>query len=243
MSEVAATPSAETELYREVYEFEADVYRITPGEEAALEHRRTLVQRLLPPDVSGPAMDVGCGDGTISNDVVQAIRGGSGGGPGAASLVLGTDVANKRASFARERTPDARFLQSSIYDLPFADGTFELVLSTDLLEHLDEPDKGFAELARVSRKYVLVSVPYSITPEKLLCPHCLKDSYLYGHQHDIGPKGVARMAEASGLEILKTEHVIPMFECRRYKWFPPLKWLIWDHFKNSGTYGALMRKR
>ena len=34
-----------------------------------------------------------------------------------------------------------------------------------------------------------------------------------------------------------------MFECRRYKWFPPLKWLIWDHFKNSGTLGALLTKR
>ena len=38
------------------------------------------------------------------------------------------------------------------------------------------------------------------------------------------------------------EHVIPMFECRRYKYFPPLKWLIWSHFKDSGTLGARIRK-
>jgi len=43
--------------------------------------------------------------------------------------------------------------------------------------------------------------------------------------------------------VTRFEHVIPMFECRRYKWLPPLKWLIWDHFKDSGTLGALLRKR
>ena len=50
-------------------------------------------------------------------------------------------------------------------------------------------------------------------------------------------------AQAAGADVTRFEHVIPMFECRRYKWFPPLKWLIWDHFKNSGTLGALLQKR
>ena len=42
------------------------------------------------------------------------------------------------------------------------------------------------------------------------------------------------------VRVSRFEHVIPMFECRRYKWFPPLKWLLWGHFKNSGTLGALL---
>jgi len=49
-------------------------------------------------------------------------------------------------------------------------------------------------------------------------------------------------ARGAGAEVTRFEHVIPMFECRRYKWLPPLKWLIWDHFKDSGTLGALLRK-
>jgi hypothetical protein len=50
------------------------------------------------------------------------------------------------------------------------------------------------------------------------------------------------MAERAGARAVSFEHVIPMFECRRYKWCPPLKWLIWDHFKHSGTLGALIQR-
>ena len=223
---------AEAALYREVYEFEADVYRITPEEEEALRYRRLLVERLMPPAPIERVLDVGCGDGSISNDLLQRTRG----------VVLGTDLAFKRVSFAARRTPGARFAQSSIYRLPFPDGAFSLVTCTDLLEHLDEPDRAFRELARVSSRWVLVTVPYKIKPEKILCPHCLEESYLYGHQHDIGPAGVERMVRSAGARVERAEHVIPMFECRRYKLFPPLKWLIWNHFKNSGTYGALVSK-
>jgi 2-polyprenyl-3-methyl-5-hydroxy-6-metoxy-1,4-benzoquinol methylase len=34
-----------------------------------------------------------------------------------------------------------------------------LVLCTEVLEHLDDPQKGLKELVRVSKKYLVVSVP------------------------------------------------------------------------------------
>jgi len=64
----------------------------------------------------------------------------------------------------------------------------------------------------------------------------------FGHQHSFGKQGLSELAERAGARVTRFEHVIPMFECRRYKWFPPLKWLIWGHFKNSGTLGALVQK-
>ena len=68
-------------------------------------------------------------------------------------------------------------------------------------------------------------------------------------QNDFVPGGA--LAVPGGDEVVpvinrlvaRFEHVIPMFECRRYKWLPPLKWLLWEHFKDSGTLGALLRKR
>jgi len=217
-------------VFREFYEHEADLYVISPEAEPAFRHRRTLVQRLLPRGTVARILDVGCGDGAMSAGLAERAP------------TVGTDLSLERVRHAAARAPAGRFVQSSIYELPFADDSFPLVVCTDLLEHLDEPEAAVRELARVSSRWVILSVPYAITIEKTLCPHCLRSYFLYGHQHSFGQEGVARLADASGLAVDRFEHVIPMFECRRYRWFPPLKWLIWGHFKNSGTLGARLAK-
>ncbi|MFC2162857.1 class I SAM-dependent methyltransferase [Candidatus Altiarchaeota archaeon] len=50
-----------------------------------------------------------------------------------------------------------------VRDLPFDDGTYDTVLCSQVLEHLpwEEVDKALAELQRVARKHVVVSIPYS----------------------------------------------------------------------------------
>ena len=116
------------------------------------------------------------------------------------------------------------------------------MVCADLLEHLDHPDRAVKELVRVSNRNVVLSVPYCINIEQTLCPHCLGEYYLYGHQHSFGKEGIERMAREAGASVEKFDHLVPMFECRRYRWFPPLRWLLWDHFKNSGTLGARLRK-
>ena len=156
--------------------------------------------------------------------------------------VVGVDVSMARVRYAAEHGRQATYLQGSIYDLPFADGTFALVVCADLLEHLDHPDRAVKELVRVSNRNVVLSVPYCINIEQTLCPHCLGEYYLYGHQHSFGKEGIERMAREAGASVEKFDHLVPMFECRRYRWFPPLRWLLWDHFKNSGTLGARLRK-
>ena len=234
MTQTPTQNEGSREVYREFYEYEADTYLISGEHEEAWKHRRTLVHRLLPQGLTGLGLDAGCGDGNLSREIVQnsGLR-----------KVVGMDLSVRRAQRANGSTEGVVFASGSIYDIPFPDDSFELVLCTDLLEHLDDPARAFSELVRVCSRHVLISVPYCIEIEKTLCPHCKKDYFLYGHQHSFGKEGVTEHADAAGADVTRFEHVIPMFECRRYKWFPPLKWLIWDHFKNSGTLGALLTKR
>ena len=60
--------------------------------------------------------------------------------------------------------------------LPFRDNSFDITICTEVLEHLPEEvlSKGVKELLRVSRKYVLVSVPYKqrIWNEMFKCANC-----------------------------------------------------------------------
>lgn len=43
--------------------------------------------------------------------------------------------------------------------LPFQDGSYQTVLCLDVLEHLDRPHPIFDEICRVSRRWVLISLP------------------------------------------------------------------------------------
>ena len=55
--------------------------------------------------------------------------------------------------------PDIKIIQGSIYELPYKDKAFDLVLCTEVLEHLENPDKALKELVRVSNKFLVISVP------------------------------------------------------------------------------------
>jgi SAM-dependent methyltransferase len=44
-------------------------------------------------------------------------------------------------------------------DLPFADDEFDLACAIEVLEHLPDPQRTLAEMARCARRHLLVSVP------------------------------------------------------------------------------------
>ena len=52
-----------------------------------------------------------------------------------------------------------RFREASVYDLPYTDDEFDLVVCCEVLEHLDEPSRALDELSRVAKRHVLLSTP------------------------------------------------------------------------------------
>jgi len=63
------------------------------------------------------------------------------------------------AQLAQQRNPGIRISQESIYALKRDAHSFDLILCLEVFEHLEDPEAALMELARVSRKYVIVSVP------------------------------------------------------------------------------------
>lgn len=123
------------------------------------------------PNNIGSILDVGCGEGLITNPLVAKNY-----------QVVGCDISHPSLEFVQSSKT-----QASIESLPFDDQTFDLVLSSSVLEHLPNEflNKCIHELERVSRKYILVSTPYKEDLWKLLtkCPHCASVYHKNLHLH------------------------------------------------------------
>ena len=96
------------------------------------------------------ALDAGCGEGIVYRAMKKRGFRGS---------WTGFDFSQDAVEFAREASPEASWQHASAYEIPFAANSFDLVFSSQVLEHLPDPALALREFARVSRKWILLSVP------------------------------------------------------------------------------------
>ncbi|MGB7258501.1 MAG: methyltransferase domain-containing protein [Pseudolabrys sp.] len=87
-------------------------------------------------------IDVGCGNGAFTQLIVERC---------APAAVDGVDPSEGQLSFARTRSPSARFKQGDAMTLPFDDKSFDVAVMALVIFFVPEPPKGVAEMARVLR--------------------------------------------------------------------------------------------
>ena len=97
-------------------------------------------------------LDAGCGEGVLS--IMMAKKG---------AVVTGCDLSNPNIercrTFARENNVDVDFLVGDAENLPFPNDSFDLVVSSHVLEHLPDFDKGMQEIMSVSKKRAIIAIP------------------------------------------------------------------------------------
>jgi 2-polyprenyl-3-methyl-5-hydroxy-6-metoxy-1,4-benzoquinol methylase len=98
-------------------------------------------------------LDLGCGNGSLSHLIAQQ-----------GYEVVGIEESESGINFARHSFPDCQFIQSSVYDLPYAEleNSFDIVMAIEVIEHLFYP----RELVRAAQKCLkpngrlILSTPY-----------------------------------------------------------------------------------
>ncbi len=108
-----------------------------------------LLPRLQP---DAEVLDLGCGPGTITLGLARRAR-----------RVVGLDAAAKMVEQARELAADSEvrnvsFEVGSAYELPFGDGSFDVVYAHQVMQHLADPVRALREAHRVLRPGGLVAV-------------------------------------------------------------------------------------
>ncbi len=121
------------------------VRRLMAGFERSLDE---LFDRAAPRSV----LDVGCGEGVLTDRWAGRFAGGR---------VVGIDLEDPKlhSEWRRRRRQNLEFLTGRAEALPFAEQEFDLVAAIETLEHVADPTRALAEMARVARRHVLVSVP------------------------------------------------------------------------------------
>ena len=145
-------------------------------------------------------LDVGCGEGFTLKKLEEKRIG---------KKNEGIDYSIDAIKIGKKIYPDLNLSRGDIYKLDFSDNEFDLVICTEVLEHLEFPEKAVEELKRVSRKYIVFSVP---NEPFFILANLLRGRYIknFGnHPEHINHwtfLGFEKFLKKQGLTILKRKH-------------------------------------
>lgn len=92
--------------------------------------------------------EIGCGEGEIADRLHERW-----------DDVTALDLPDAGLRREWQSRSGPRFLHGDATRLPFPDNAFDVVVSVEVLEHLDDAAAGLREYARVARRHLVLSVP------------------------------------------------------------------------------------
>ncbi len=106
----------------------------------------SIVRPLKPASV----LEVGCGGGYSTARLRQFLPNCS---------IQAIEKEEKLVELARQLNPGISISSGDVYKLPFADNSFDTVFLLEVLEHLENPQAAIKEVLRVTKKFLVTSVP------------------------------------------------------------------------------------
>jgi ubiquinone/menaquinone biosynthesis C-methylase UbiE len=125
---------------------ESMVRTLTAQAEAIWPQEQAIVQRCFD-SANGPTaiLDVGCGTGEITSRLAAMFP---------RATAIGVDIIDAHLALARDRYAAlgerVQFQHGDAFELPFAAGSFDLVVCRHVLQAVPEPERVLAELVRVT---------------------------------------------------------------------------------------------
>jgi len=124
------------------------IYARLPRVQSETDNSAACIDRIAADLVGESVLDVGCGTGYLLH-VLAGRR--------PEMAYTGVDFMIDDAT--RARAAGIRFEEANIERLPFADGSFDTVICTHVLEHILEFRAALSELRRIARRRLIIVVP------------------------------------------------------------------------------------
>lgn len=189
--------------YRTHYRLDAgqikDPGHLHPVRSASERRRLETIRRALKIQPGEIVLDMGCGSGWFAQLCHEA-----------GARVVATDIAPAGVAGARGRFPEAaHYAVTDAYHAALADDSFDAVIMSEVVEHLEDPVAGLREAARVTRPggRVLVTVPYRETILEHLCIHCNELTPANAHLHRFDDDNLRAVLVEAGLQPQTTGHM------------------------------------
>ena len=96
-------------------------------------------------------LEAGCGEGMMTKHVVRAFPG---------VLLSSFDINSSLVEQALVAAPSVNVFNASVLNIPLENNSYELIICSEVLEHLQDPRKAMSELVRVGCKNIMLSVPH-----------------------------------------------------------------------------------
>jgi 2-polyprenyl-6-hydroxyphenyl methylase/3-demethylubiquinone-9 3-methyltransferase len=166
-----------------------------------VDQRAKLVLEMLDGVLSSNALEVGCGTGAITSRYRNRV-----------SKLLVTDISEKLAINTSLKN-DCQGAGADATSLPFANGEFDLVVSSECIEHSPDPSLALKEMCRVIAPGGILVLT---TPNKLWYPvvklsQLLKLRNFQGNEIFLSRRNVRKVVEASNFVLLEHTgcHLLP----------------------------------
>jgi len=95
-------------------------------------------------------LDAGCGEAIVMRKLLDLRPD---------LNIEGLDISADSLQVAKQALPQNKFYQGSIMNMPISDKQYDLVMSLEVLEHVDDPEAALREIQKRAAKYCLISVP------------------------------------------------------------------------------------
>ncbi|MDQ2683124.1 MAG: class I SAM-dependent methyltransferase [Chloroflexota bacterium] len=117
-------------------------------------------------------LDAGCGEGFVADLIMQRVPD---------VRLTGFDFNPASVEMAKTMNPTADFVVASIFEIPFGARQFDVTGCFEVLEHQTDPAGALRELARVTDRALILSVPHE--------PYFCLANVARGKNLDIRPRG------------------------------------------------------
>ena len=163
------------------------------------------MKRLLKRADGKSVLDIGFGDGYLLKRL-----------SGFGLRCFGMDISEEnvrltKAEFVRDGI-NASFATATCLSLPFSEGSFDVIVACEVLEHLtDAESKLLLEEARRCLKvhgYIIITTPYNENLEisNIVCPKCLSAINISGHMQSFCEDKISALLSNSGFQVLESKH-------------------------------------